>query len=148
MLPEIENLREIARRCQTGEPLDHDLSRWLGASLEDFLQQRCHSIDEAFGLRSGQGGVAWWQEEAIRKRDAALRMLGRQVCPEGSTSARARQVHTLAVRYAAACWRFDQDRDDMPSRYRGTPKAHMWQAFKAGAAMPIGERHLRTILAD
>ena len=33
MLPEIENLREIARRCQAGEPLDDDQSRWLGASL-------------------------------------------------------------------------------------------------------------------
>jgi hypothetical protein len=36
----------------------------------------------------------------------------------------------------------------MPPQYRGTAKAHLWRAFKAGAAMPIGERHLRSILAD
>jgi hypothetical protein len=147
MLPEIENLREIARRCQAGEPLDDDQSRWLGAWLEDFLTQHC-SLDEAFGLRSARGGVAWWQETAIRKRNAALRALAGQVCPEGSTSARARQVHTLAIRYAATCWRRDRDRDEMPPQYRGTAKAHLWRAFKAGAAMPIGERHLRSILAD
>ena len=36
---------------------------------------------------------------------------------------------------------------EMPTHYRGRPKAHLWRAFKAGAAMPIGERHLRSILA-
>jgi hypothetical protein len=147
MLPEIENLREIARRCQAGEPLDADLSRWLGASLEDFLQQRCHSVDEAFGLRSARGGVAWRQEAAIHDRNATLRALAGQVCPESSPSARARQVHTLAIRYAATCWRRDRDLDEMPPRYRGTPKVQLWRAFKAGAAMPIGKRHLRSILA-
>ena len=31
MLPNIRNLREISRRCQTGEPLPNDLSAWLDA---------------------------------------------------------------------------------------------------------------------
>ena len=147
MLPEIENLKEIARRCQAGEPLDEELSRWLGDSLESFLQQHC-SLGEAFGLCGPRGGVSWWQEIAIRKRNAALRAVAAQVCPEGSCSARARQVYTLAIRYAATGWRRDRDFDEMPNRYCGTPKAQLWRAFKAGAAMPIGERHLCSILAD
>ena len=147
MLTEIENLKEIARRCQAGEPLDDELARWLGDSLESFLRQHC-SLGEAFGLRGARGGVSWWQEAAIRKRNAALRALAAQVCPEDSCSARARQVYTLAIRYAATGWRRDRDLDLMPARYRGTPKAQLWRAFKAGAAMPIGERHLRSVLAD
>ena len=51
MLPNIKNLREISRRCQTGQPLDPDLAVWLGSSLDKFLEQRCHSVDEALGLR-------------------------------------------------------------------------------------------------
>jgi hypothetical protein len=145
-LPEIENLREISRRCLAGEPLDDGLSRWLGTSLEDFLNQRC-SLDEAFGLRSAQGGVAWWQEEAIRTRNAALRELSVRVGAAGSTAARARQVYRLAIRYAASCWRRDRDLDEMPPQYRETAKEYLWRAFKSGAIMPIGERHLRSILA-
>ncbi len=146
MLPEIENLREIARRCQAGEPLDDALSHWLGSSLEDFLNQRCHTLDEALGLRSAKGGVSWWQEEAIRRRNAALRDLCLCACATGSISAQARQVYSLTIRYASSSWRWDQGLDEMPRQYRGTPKESLWRAFKSGASMPVCERHLRSIL--
>ena len=75
MFATIENLREISRRCAAGQPLSEDLSRWLGTSLESFLDHRCRSVDDALGLRFPQGGVPWWREEAIRERDIALRGL-------------------------------------------------------------------------
>ncbi len=68
MLHEIDSLREIARRCLAGQPLEDHHSRWLGRSLDKFLNQSCRSIEEAFGLHMPKGGIPWWREEAIRKR--------------------------------------------------------------------------------
>lgn len=148
MLMTIENLREITRRCSAGKPLDKELARWLGSSLASFLDHRCHSVDAALGLRFPQGGVPWWREEAIRARDAALRDLAALFCAEGSTAAKAKRVHTLMVRYAASAWRHDRDREAMPERYVGAPQEYLWRAFTSGAAVPIGERQLRNILAE
>jgi len=146
MITTIESLREISRRCQAAEPLDEELARWLGEALERFLAHSCRTIDEAFGLCFPQGGVPWWLEEAIRQRDAALRALAEQLDPALSTTARAREVRALATRYAASAWLRDRGQDEMPPAYVGTPKEHLWRAFRSGAAMPLGERQLRSIL--
>ena len=148
MLSSIQNLREITRLCHAGEPLDQDLSRWLGNSLQDFLDHRCRSIDDALGLRFPQGGIPWWREEAIRARDAALRQLVARYFAALNTSARAREVFRLSIRYAGSAWRYDREREMMPHHYAGTGHEYLWRAFQSGAAMPIGERQLRTILAD
>ena len=74
----------------------------------------------------------------MRKRDAALRQLVANSCPERSLSAHARDVARLACRYAASAWRFDREKKEMPKEYAGTPKAYLWQAFKSGARMPLG----------
>ena len=60
--------------------------------------------------------------------------------------ARAREIWTVASRYAASTWRFDNELEAMPEHYLGTQHEFLWQAFKSGAAMPIGERQLRNIL--
>ena len=146
MLSAIDNLREIARRCVSGEPLDEDLSSWLGRSLEDYLSQGCQSIEEALGLKFPRGGIPWWREEAIRVRDGALRDLSRLFYPDCTPCARAREIWTVASRYAASTWRFDNELEAMPEHYLGTQHEFLWQAFKSGAAMPIGERQLRNIL--
>ncbi|MDH3233908.1 MAG: hypothetical protein OEQ29_10290 [Alphaproteobacteria bacterium] len=146
MIATIESLREISRRCQTAEPLDEELAQWLGEALERFLAHSCRTIDEAFGLCFPQGGVPWWMEEAIRTRDEALRAFGGTLDPDLSTTARAREVRALTLRYAASAWRHDRERDELPATYAGTPKELIWRAFKSGAAMPLGERQLRTIL--
>jgi hypothetical protein len=146
MLPEIDNLREIARCCRAGEPLDDDLSRWLGSRLEDFLNQRHPSLAGAFGLRGAQGGVPWWLEDAIQERNAALRELAECLRIGDSTAAPAREVHRLTVRYAGTSWNRDRHSDEMPKAYAGTPKTCLWRAFKSGAAMPVCERQLRSIL--
>ncbi len=148
MLDEINNLREVARRCLAGQPLGQDLSEWLGASLQEFLSRRSTTIEEALGLRAPQGGVPWWMEDAIRIRDATLREFARYYCAGVSVSAQATEIRQRALRYAASSWRFDRDRDEMPGRYGGTQLEYLWRAFKSGAAMPLSERHLRNILAS
>jgi hypothetical protein len=147
MLIEIHNLSEVARRCLAGEPLEHELSSWLGISLQAFLERRSSTIEDALGLRAPQGGVPWWMEIAIRTRDAALRELAACFHGERSLSGQAHEIRLRALRYAASAWRFDRDRSEMPERYRGTETEYLWRAFKSGAAMPISERQLRKILA-
>ncbi|MDX1402445.1 MAG: hypothetical protein R3245_11020, partial [Kiloniellales bacterium] len=75
-------------------------------------------MDEALGLRAARGGVPWWLEEAIRKRDFALRQLAVSYFTDCSLSAKARSVALISRRYAATCWRFDRDAAEMPETYR------------------------------
>lgn len=148
MLTNIETIRAIERCCRDHEPLSAEQRQWLGNALSAYLEHRSPSIDSALGLANPRGGVPWWLEEAIRKRNAALRALA-STCYAGlSASAQAEQIWTLATRYAASAWRFDQNREEMPAHYAGTPKHFLWAAFAAGAAMPLGKRQLRTVLAD
>jgi len=77
MLHNIQQLREIAKTCLSGKPLEPKLARWLGSSLDKYLSQHVRSIDDAMGLHTARGGVPWWMEEAMRKRDQALRKLAR-----------------------------------------------------------------------
>ena len=147
MLPTIERLRVIARRCVTGEPLGSDLGQWLGDSLQAFLSHRQHSLDAALGLRWAKGGVPWWLEEAIRERDRALRELASRFFDGLSTAAQAKRIRMLSLRYGASAWRQERNCAKPPSEIGGTPKEWLWRAFKSGAAMPLGERQLRNILA-
>jgi len=146
MLSTIDYLRQIARCCQAGQVLDADLSHWLGASLDRFLQRQCQTIEDAMGLRAPRGGVPWWLEEAMRRRDAALRELAERHLPALAPSGQARQIHLRALRYGASAWNHDQAAADMPTRYSGKPNEWLWRAFKSGAPMPICERQLRNIL--
>ena len=143
----IDRLREIAERCLSGQPLDEDMSRWLGDSLEKYLSQCAKTIDDAFGLKFPKGGIPWWLEEANRMRDLALQELADLFFPDCSITEKAREIATMAERYAASCWRFERDREEMPGSYAGTVNEYLWLAFKSGAAMPIGERQLRNIIA-
>ncbi len=147
MLAEINNLKEVARRCLAGEALDEDLAYWFGTSLQEFLERRASTIDDAFGLHAPLGGVPWWMEDAIRLRDAALRELVERFHGTRSVSGQAQEVRRRALRYAASAWRFDREHTAMPPRYGGTQKEYLWRAFKSGAAMPLSERQLRNILA-
>jgi len=148
MFGSIEYLREIALRCLSGEPLDEDLSQWLGNALQEFLSHNCRSIEDALGLKFPQGGIPWWREEANRRRDAALRELAERFYGDLSPCAKAREVRTIASRYAASAWRHDREREEMPRHYVETPHDLLWRAFKSGALMPIGERQLRHIFAE
>lgn len=143
-----DRLREIARRCQAGEPLDPAQSSWLAAALDSYLDKAADSLEHALGLRYGRGGVPWWRESALRRRDSALRALADEFLAEHSTCARSREIARLAERYAATAWRFDRKEPEMPSHYAGTMKEYLWHAFKSGATMPLGERQLRNIVGN
>jgi hypothetical protein len=143
----IDNLRELMGRCFDGKPLDGDLADWLGEAIDGYLTRQFSTLEEAFGLIFPRGGMPWWREEAVRKRNAALRHLAETFLDELALGMQAQEIWTTARRYAASAWRFDQDSDEMPTHYAGTPKECLWQAFKSSAPMPIGERQLRNILA-
>jgi len=142
----IDNLREVARRCSAGEPLPAGLSAWLGKSLGEFLSHRQRSIEDALGLVWPRGGVPWWLEDALRKRDAALRELAQRFYCGQAVSRQAAAIYRAALRYAASRWRRDRAADELPPEHVGTPYEWLWRAFKSGAAMPIGDRQLRHIL--
>ncbi len=144
----LDCLREIALKGLSGEPLDEDLSQWLGNALEQFLSRHCQTIEDALGLKFPQGGIPWWREEANRKRDSALRELAQRFFGDRSPCAKAREIQVIADRYAASAWRHDRDRDELPQHYAGTPRGLLWEAFKSGAIMPIGDRQLRNIFAE
>ena len=146
MVSTIKNLREIASRCRQGEPLPSDLSTWLGQSLVRFLTHERQTIDEAFGLQRPRGGVPWWKEDAIRRRDAALRDLARLFCPALPVTAQAKCIRTLTLRYASSAWPRERDGEMPLTANEGTVRHWLWIAFKSGAPMPIGERQLRHVL--
>jgi len=148
MTTAIRKLREIEHCCRAAAPLPPPLADWLAASLGKFLSRQCRSIEAAFELAMTPGGVPWWLEEAMRTRDAALRALAKAACPSLPITARARRVAALLARYDAGAWASDRARTDMPAEYAGTLHEAIWRAFKSGAAMPLGERQLRTILDD
>lgn len=147
MLMEIERLRMVSDLCQEGKPMDENLASWFGACLKNFLERRTETFEEAFGLPSCRGGVPWWKEERMRRRDQALRELAQGLDSGRPVGATAREIHQMSVRYAASAWRFDRDRDEMPASYEGAPREYLWQAFQSGAPMPLGERQLRNIIA-
>src|SRR5579872_1887852 len=146
MMSSIQQLHEIAQRCLRGMPLDDGLARWLGTSHDQFLKHRARTIEDAMGLRFARGGVPWWMEEAIRKRDAALRELARRFYSGLPASVQAREIQRLAVRYASSVWLRERDAVAPPPAHEGTRLQWLWAAFKAGAAMPLGERQLRHVL--
>lgn len=142
----IEKLRQVSDLCQEGKPMDENLANWFGGCLRDFLERRTESFEEAFGLPVCRGGVPWWKEERMRRRDRALRMLAHGLPADRPTGATAREIHQMSSRYGASAWRIDRERDEMPSVYEGTPRAHLWEAFRSGAPMPLGERQIRNII--
>lgn len=146
MMRSIEDLKEIARRCRVGQPLGEDLSKWLAGSLEEFLTHRAHTVDDALGLRTSRGGVPWWRREALRRRNECLRQLASSYFARLGVTEQAHRIYQLARRYASSAWRFDRALEEMPPAYIGTPTELLWRAFKSGAAMPVGERQLRSIL--
>lgn len=141
-----DRLEEIARCCQTGEPIDPRHSFWLAEGIESYLAKTATSLEEALGLRYGRGGVPWWREKAIRDRDTALREFADEFFTDLSICGRSREIATRALRYGASAWRHDKNRSDMPESYAGTPREYLWRAFRSGATMPLSERQVRNII--
>jgi hypothetical protein len=141
-----DRLHGISQRCLAGETLTPDDMDWLGRKLAAFLEHRYATLEDAMGLRAGRGGVPWWRERAIRRRNVALRELAGRFYAGQCVSAQARAIFSLAIRYGATRWRHDRRLMAPPLPYSRAPHALLWQAFASGAPMPIGERRLRSIL--
>jgi hypothetical protein len=139
----IERLRNLSERCRRSTDAEF---QWLGGALDRFVNHRCRSLEEAFGLRFARGGMPWWREEATRKRDTALRALTQRYYPNHRPAERVKRIYELTVRYGASAWRWDALRQAMPPQYTGTANEWLWKAFASGAPMPIRERRLRDIL--
>jgi transposase len=148
MLHSINNMRVVAELCRSGQPIPDPLAGWLAESLQAYLDNRCNSLTEAFGLRSPRGGIPWRMEEAIRKRDAALRELAKQHFADLSRAAQVSRIYRISSQYAASAWLSDCKAASLPESYRGSAKEHLWHAFKSGAAMPLCPRRLRAILVE
>ena len=146
MLHAIDNMRIVAELCQSRQPLPEPLAAWLGDSLQAFLESRTPSLNDAFGIRNARGGIPWRTEVCMRHRDSALRSLALAFLGDLTVTRQADRIHQLSCRYAASAWRFDRERTEMPSHYRGTVQEYLWLAFKSGATMPLCTRQLRTIL--
>ena len=148
MLGNIETLHAIHSRYAKDLPLTPELRSWLADSLGRYLEHDCDNLNEAFGVIQDHGGVPWWRERGIRQRDAALRALSREHYGDISVYCRAKAIAESSERYQTTCWPRDRLLDEMPKRYRGTPKEHLWRAFRSEAKMPVSERRLRTLLSD
>lgn len=142
-----DRLREIARCCLEGEPLNEALSLWIGEALKAYLDNDAGSLEDALGLKFGRGGVTWRAEAAIRMRDSSLRELAECFFADMRVCARSHTIAIIAVRYAASAWRIDRNRSEMPARYAGRPEEFLWLAFKSGARMPLGDRRIRDIIS-
>lgn len=142
----IDMLSEISDRCVAHAGLSREQEDWLGEILRGILERRYASIEDMLGGRQGRGGVPWWLELAIRRRNSAICEIARRHLAAESQSRQASTIYSMAVRYAASAWRIDKDRNSMPESYAGTPREWLWLAFRSGARMPVGERQLRLIL--
>jgi hypothetical protein len=142
----VVRLREIARLCESRQPLDPLLAQWLGEVLNTFFEHETTSLEEIMGLRFGRGGLPWRRAEAMRERNAALQSLSNGFFAGRSACARSREIATLAARYGASAWLIDRNHDGMPDHYARKPQAFLWRAFKSGATMPLGERQIRNIV--
>ena len=144
----VVRLREIARLCESRQPLDPPLAQWLGEVLNSFFEHETTSLEEIMGLRFGRGGMPWRRAEAMRERNAALRSLSNRFFAGWSLCTKSREIATLAARYGAGAWLIDRNHDAMPEHYARKPQALLWRAFRSGAAMPLGERQIRNIVRE
>jgi hypothetical protein len=119
MLGNIETLHAIHTRCTEGLPLTPDLRSWLASSLDRYLGHTCDNLNEASYGHYG----------------------------DFSVYSRAKAIAAISKRYQTTCWPRDRQLEEMPERYRGTRKEHLWRAFRSEAKMPVSERRLRTLLS-
>lgn len=142
----VRRLRQLSASCAQERPLDPALARWLGRSIDLYLQRKSASLEAALGLASAPGGLAWWRAEALQARDLALRALAKLHFSTLSPTAQAREIALISRRYGASTWRFDRVLACPPSDSAGTPRGYLFRAFQSGAPMPLGERQIRNIL--
>lgn len=102
---------------------------------------------QALGLRVEPGQRPLSTRDQLRARNDALRNLS-SMFTAASTSMRAARCLKAMRHYAAGRWRFDHEKSEMPTDYRGTPSELLFRAFKAADGnLPKSTRQIRRILA-
>ena len=105
------------------------------------------TLEQALGLTSASNGQPWFRAEARESRNRELRTLTGRFCPvRGSVRSRAIWLRGRILIYSSACWPRDRGAAEMPRRYSGTEKQHLYLAFTA-APPPVSERRLRAIIS-
>lgn len=116
---------------------------WLARMIETYLDSAADGarLDELLDLVAAPGGESWWRIARRAERDAALRALARQ------TGGNACQVAAMIGRYEGSAWPRDRALTAAPARYAGTPRQHLFEAFRAtDGQVPTSPKQLRRIL--
>lgn len=143
----IATLRRIRDALAAGHmPALADV-RWLGDGLARYEAGASTGarLDDALGLTARRRGARnWWALEAVARRDAALRDLAATCFAGAKPAAIAREIATLAGRYAASRWRLDQSLPIADAQRMEAPRRFLFLAMKS-APMPK-RRQLEAIL--
>lgn len=144
MTAAIEQLRELARRAEAGEPLN-DLGPWLADALHLYLDQASEgmTLEAAFGIELPPARLR------LAQRDEEIRALADRHFGHFELGRAAEAIARDASRYMAGRWPLDRNHADVPTGYEGTKKEGFWRALKAsGGVFPTSGRQVRRILEE
>ena len=141
----IELLRRVAAGLRSGQLDPGDAFRFA-ERLEAYLTGAAAgmTLDQACGVKPGQGDEPWWVVDDRRRRDDAIAEYAFQFQP-------ADLGHEIRM-YDRGRWRRDRHSADMPPAYVGTPRELLFRAFRANRAvaeeMPSSPAYLKRVLAS
>lgn len=128
-LAAIGRLREFC--VQTHPP--GSPAAWLADRLRSYLNAAPEGVtlDTALGLKPGRGQRSWWQQEQrVREREAARRLLGELPDP--------RAAHRRLTRYAAGRGRTAS----VDARYSDAAAQAVHEYLRAAGGVPASPRTL------
>ena len=123
---------------------------WAADCFRKYLQGAHEgvSLEQAFGLTVGPGGMPWWREESLKARDDAIRKLADQHFGNLDLNGQANALLETIRRYRGSRWRFDRLKDRMPESYAGTRSELLYETLRRGGGdLPGSKKHLLQILS-
>ena len=143
----VEKLRRIVAALEDGRAPSLDDAAWMADRVRRYLdgaERGMLTLDLAFGLGAGLGGVTWVEEERRNQRDHLLRDMAARHFPG--------QEPGPAAKSLAAAWRrYDRTRRGSDARAGGSAAApgslgaDLYALGKLGG--PPAEKRLRDIIA-
>ena len=133
----IDRLRAIARHL---DEIQHPDATWFAAALAAYESGARHgmTLDDALGLRVGQGERPWWAVEAMQQRDELLRAIARQHFPSMSRRAAAAAIAHELNRYRESRWRVDRAYRQPPAQLLGSVRAELFRLLKLDVPLGVG----------
>jgi hypothetical protein len=138
-LAAVERLRRLLPDLADG----NDDAQWLSAALGRYLEMAPAGgdLNAALGVAVPPGGTPWWQAEAAKARDDAIRELAGTI--GGTMNAKAVALQQRLRRYAAASWPRDRV-TKRPTAANAVP----FRVYSADPNPPTGVRRLTEIIAS